>query len=94
MTHLLTAPTTATWDDPWCDEDEFVFHGVPHTWRYGYGWTVPFEGCVVDANDSCVDEAYDIAREHGPGTHEVDDDWDETTCYLIWVRTIEAGECG
>jgi hypothetical protein len=70
---------------PWCDRDEFEFHGVEHTWRYGYGWTVPYEGCIVQANDSGWDDLYDIAREHGPGRYLVDDDWDDTTCYLTYA---------
>lgn len=73
---------------PWCDEDEFEFHGVLHTWRYGYGWTIPFDGCAVAANLSWADEAWDIADEHGEGSHVVDDDWDDTDLTLIYVRTL------
>lgn len=72
-------------DAPWCDEDEYEFHGVLHTWRWGNGWTVPFEGCVVSANDSTCDSVYDIAREHGAGRYQVDDDWDDETCYLTVI---------
>lgn len=72
-------------DAPWCDEEEFTFHGVLHEWRYGYGWTVPFPGCVVAANDHVCDSAYDIGRRHGEGTYVVDDEWDDTYCTLLYV---------
>lgn len=76
---------------PWCDEDEFEFHGVTHTWRYGWGWTVPYEGCVVQTAD-IGDGVDDIAREHGEGTYEVDDDWDETSCYIAFgTRVLPPG---
>lgn len=64
---------------PWCDEYEFEFHGVVHTWQYGYGWTVPYQGCVVIGSDEWSDgvsEAADeIGHAHGEGTYEVDVDW-------------------
>jgi hypothetical protein len=71
--------------DPWCDEDEFEFHGVVHTWHYGYGWTVPFDGCVVQASDSGWGDLYEIARDYGPGRYVVADEWDDTDCYLTYV---------
>lgn len=78
------------WDDvpegaAWADEDYFTFHGVEHEWRYGHGWTVPFEGCVVAEND-WTDSAWEIAREHGVGDHRVDDDWDDCSVYLALGR--------
>lgn len=73
---------------PWCDEDEFEFHGVLHTWRYGHGWTVPYDGCVVQTAD-LGDDVCEIAREHGPGSYVVDDDWDDTDCRLGFVRPAE-----
>lgn len=69
---------------PWCDEDEFEFHGVLHTWRYGNGWTVPYDGCVVQTAD-IAEYVDDIAREHGEGTFVVDDEWDDTSVYLHFV---------
>lgn len=82
------------WDsdetDPWFEEEEFDFHGVTHEWRYGYGWTVPFKGCVVAANDGVCDAADDIGRSRGPGTYPVDDDWDDTSCYLTVIPNPES----
>ncbi|MBR7191694.1 hypothetical protein [Gordonia sp. SCSIO 19800] len=83
-------------DGPWdCDDDapwegleELEFHGVLHTWHWGHGWTVPYPGCVVAANDAICDDAHDIALDHGCGRHEVDDDWDDEDCRLIHVRAI------
>lgn len=79
-------------DAPWLDQDEFEFHGVLHTWRYGAGWTVPFEGCVVQTADVC-DAVYDIGQDHGEGTFVVDDDWgDPGDCTLHYVRPATAEE--
>lgn len=66
-------------------------HGVLHEWRWGHGWTVPFEGCVVADNvhRGWSDDASDIAIEHGIGTHVVDDDWDDTDLRLTYVSTLE-----
>lgn len=75
---------------PWCDDDEHMFHGVAHTWRYGFGWTVPFPGCVVQASDTVGDYALDIAADHGEGVYVVEDDWDDTYCTLVLVG--RAGE--
>lgn len=72
---------------PWGEEEEFTFHGVLHEWRYGYGWTVPYDGCpVADSLNWSNDDAWDIARHHGVGTHVVQDEWDDTSCSLIWIR--------
>jgi hypothetical protein len=71
-------------DAPWSELDEFDFHGVPHVWRYGYGWTVRYPGCVVQTAD-VSDEVWNIATSKGPGVYVVDDDWDDTTCYLTLV---------
>jgi hypothetical protein len=78
---------------PWCDEDEFEFHGVWHTWRYGNGWTVPYPGCVVQTAD-IGEYADDIAREHGEGTYVVDDEWDDTSCYLTFVTRVTSPDGG
>jgi hypothetical protein len=82
-------PYDASEDDPWFDLEEFTFHGVEHTWRGDYGWTIPYEGCVVSANDYVADEVHDIGVEHGEGTYVVDDEWDDTSCTLIFVRRVE-----
>lgn len=77
---------------PWFEQEEFVFHGVEHEWRYGYGWTVPFEGCVVAANDSVYENAHEIGCGHGPGRYLVDDDWDDTCCILHLIAPIPGRE--
>lgn len=56
--------------------DEIEIHGVPHEWRDGWGWTVPYPGCVLAAQD-LGDYAEDIGLEYGPGAYLVDDDWDD-----------------
>lgn len=73
---------------PWCDEDEFEFHGVLHTWRWGYGWTVPYPGCVVQTSDAISDAAYDIGQQYGEGDYLVDDEWDDTSCTLIYAGRV------
>lgn len=71
-------PDDSEEDAPWADREEFEFHGVLHTWRGGWGWTVPFVGCVL-AEQDLADYIHDIYAEHGPGEYLVDDDWwDET----------------
>lgn len=75
---------------PWCEEDEFEFHGELHTWRTGWGWTVKYPGCVVVSNDGVCDSAYDIGQTHGEGLYLVDDDWyDESDVNLIYVSRVE-----
>lgn len=75
--------------DPWCDEDEYEFHGVQHTWHYGSGWTVPYEGCVVQTVDTISDSAYEIGQAHGEGTYQVDDEWgDPGECDLLFVGRV------
>lgn len=67
---------------PWDAEEEFGFHGVLHTWRDGHGWTVPFEGCVVEVSDF---DPPDEVLELPVGRYEVDDEWDDTSLYLNYV---------
>jgi hypothetical protein len=68
---------------PWYDEEEFEFHGVMHTWRYGHGWTVPFSGgCIVKFGDYELPDGYDKLP---IGKYEVDTDWDDTNRYLKLV---------
>lgn len=76
-------------DAPWCDFEEWEFHGVVHTWRYGWGWTVPYPGCVVagsgvDAPDDLW-ETTDGERRLRPGRWLVDDDWDDEDCRLTLI---------
>lgn len=68
-------------DALWCGLDEFEFHGVLHTWRDGYGWTVPFEGCIVAWADW---DAPDEVEALPPGRYQVDDEWEDTSLYLIY----------
>lgn len=76
-------------DMPWSDEEEWEFHGVLHEWRWGYGWTVPYPGCVVAAQGcDAPDDLWEVVDgEHRlkPGRWLVDDDWDDTDCYLTLV---------
>ena len=64
------------------EDDEIEIHGVIHTWRYGWGWTVEFPGCVVAANDAVHEYAEEILQEYGPGAYLVDDDWDDSSLTL------------
>jgi hypothetical protein len=74
-------------DAPWCDEEEYEFHGVLHTWNgNGYGWTIPFNGCVVSAND--YSDPYDIPERAGKWL--VDDDWDDSTVSLTGIVEMES----
>jgi hypothetical protein len=67
----------------YCGQEEFEFHGILHTWRYGWGWTIPFtKGCIVAYSDwEPPDEAYKLPI----GEYEVEDDWDDDTPYLELV---------
>lgn len=76
-------------DVPWEGQDEFEFHGVPHEWRSGYGWTVPYQGCIVAAQDIEVPEGIDTTRD---GRWLVEDDWDDTDCYLVLVRELKGDD--
>lgn len=73
-------------DAPWLEEEEWDFHGVTHTWRYGHGWTVPYPGCVVAVNDDVRDQGWWIAEEHGAGVYAVEDDWDDEFVALHYLR--------
>lgn len=54
-------------------DEEFTFHGQAHTYRWGWGWTVPFIGCVVAENwDGELDRSiYTLPI----GEYPVDEDW-------------------
>lgn len=71
-------------DAPWLDEDQFDFHGVEHTWQWGPGWTVPFDGCCVAEWGG--EAASELAHEVGLGDWSVDDEWDDGYCYLSVVE--------
>lgn len=73
-------------DAPWFEEEEWDFHGVAHTWRYGYGWTVPYPGCVVADNDNVREQGWEIAEEHGAGVYAVEDEWDDDYVTLNYLR--------
>ncbi|WP_087005977.1 hypothetical protein [Gulosibacter sp. 10] len=70
---------------PWCGEEEFEFHGVLHEWRWGYGWTVPYTGCIIRDYPPELPDGIDTERD---GRWLVDDDWDDTDCYLVLVREL------
>lgn len=70
---------------PWCGRDDFEFHGIEHTWRWGHGWTVPYDGCIVAAQDIEVPDGIDTERD---SRWLIEDDWDDTDCYLVLVREI------
>lgn len=77
-------------DAPWDGHDEFEFHGEWHEWKWGYGWTVEYPGCVVQGQYDLdpPDELYSMP----PGRYIVEDDWDDTTCYLQYVGPEEEKE--
>lgn len=81
-------------DDPYDLEDgEVEIHGVIHEYHMGE-WTIDFPGCVVAAAvfDWGSDTASDIAHDHGPGTHVVDNDWDDSDLTLIYIETVSGNE--
>lgn len=71
---------------PWCGYDGFEFHGVWHEWRWGYAWTVPYEGCVLaEYDDYELPDGIDTTRD---GRWLVEDDWDDTDCSLMLIREV------
>lgn len=60
---------------PWAELEVFEFHGVPHTWHDGYGWSVPYVGCVVRAHPYLAEIADDLLCESPPGRYPVRDHW-------------------
>lgn len=84
------SPVSSAYDK--FDEDVEI-HGVLHEWKHGYGWCVRFDGCVVadHVDGGWTDSGDEIAREHGVGTYEVDDEWyDATDLTLLFVSRIPA----
>lgn len=62
------------------DEDVFDFHGVEHTWRYGWGWTIDLPSCAVAA---LISEAPEGVDQLPVGTYDANVDWpDDETCYV------------
>lgn len=72
--------------DPTFDVEEWEFHGVLHEWN-GMTWVAPFRGCAVAEWGDDTSTLWDDID--GPGRYEVDDDWDDTECYLTVVRKVE-----
>jgi len=68
--------------EPWYEEEEWEFHGILHTFRFGYDWTVPFDGCVVAEQ---VDAISDAAHGLPVGEYLVDDEWDDEFCTLTRI---------
>lgn len=81
------------WDSdesaPWFEQDYFTFHGVEHEWRSGYGWTVPFDGCVVAYNSPFYDCPIDPLR---PGRWVVDDEWDDEWMTLVAIEELDCDQ--
>lgn len=70
---------------PWFEEDYYTFHGVEHEWRYGHGWTVPFDGCVVAENAGYTDCPVEPMR---TGRWLVEDEWDDTYMSLHVIEGL------
>lgn len=76
-------PWVSDEDAPWFEEEDYDFHGVTHTWRSGHGWTVPYKGCVV--------QEVDLDFGHLPiGRYAIEDEWDDTECYLTLISERES----
>lgn len=73
------------------DDGHHAFHGVEHQYRYGYGWTVPYDGCVLagssEWSDGVSEAASHIGEQYGEGRHAVADDWSDN---LPYVERIDA----
>jgi len=59
-------------DDP-CSGDELELHGVVHTYHDGYGWTVPYQGCVLAPYQDL--EVDDALLYEPPGRYVIDIYW-------------------
>lgn len=75
-------------------DDEAVIHGVDHTYHYGYGWTVPYPGCVVQGVAFWGDDHLHIAKERGLGRHELETEWDDEYCTLNAIDTVPTPTTG
>ncbi|CCW14633.1 hypothetical protein [Rhodococcus aetherivorans] len=65
---------------PWDGADEWTFHGVAHTYRYGYGWTVPYTGCVLREYDLEFDDAL---LDQPPGRYSISVYWEDPESPMI-----------
>ena len=64
----------------WEGDDEFQFHGEWHTYRWGWGWTVPFIGCIVSENwDGDLLDVAGGVYALPLGEHPVDEEWYDDT---------------
>jgi len=62
------------------EDDEEIFHGEHHTYRWGWRWTVEFKGCIVNEVNWDYD---DVNGDSLPrGRYGIDDDWDDDSVYL------------
>lgn len=71
---------------PWEGKDEFEFHGVVHTWRGWWGWTIPYEGCILRISSPELPDGIDTTRD---SSWIVVDDWEGEDYYLILDREVE-----
>ena len=67
-------------DDPWGDFDRYLFHGVMHDWRAGYGWTVDYAGCPVEDSDTELPDGIDTTVDD---EYPIEVEWDDELCVLI-----------
>lgn len=79
-------PYEADEGDLWDGQDEFVFHGVPHEWRSGYGWTVAYAGCPVECSDAELPDGIDTTVD---GEYPIEVDWDDEFCVLIPTKEAD-----
>jgi hypothetical protein len=73
--------------DPWAGCEDWEFHGVPHTYQPGFGWTIPYTRCAVRDHDALRDEANDLLWDKPEGSYPVIDNWDEYLMYLELAPT-------
>lgn len=69
--------------DCWAGLEDFEFHGIMHTYRWGYGWTIKYPGCVVAAARDFTD-APDYWESKPRGEYEIRDDWDDEQLTLYF----------
>lgn len=72
-------PWDAPEDAPWDGYDVFTFHGVPHEWHDGWGWTVPYRGCPVSGSDLDLPDGVPTEVD---GTYPVLVEWDDDDCWI------------
>jgi hypothetical protein len=79
-------PWEADETDLWDGLEEFEFHGKWHQWQSGYGWTVEYPRCPVQASDADLPD--DIPRDR-PGIYPVEVEWDDDLCTLTLIGESE-----